>query len=221
MASPTYDPFDPVGSFFPQVPDDILKDFCRAIGVAYQESLQYCYDNNYPSEQIHDLLPQLRRLTADRNILHIAGRHSGIIVRSEWNAGKNCFHVRVHCHRVVLTFSSARYPGEFVREAIFREQYARSCQLQLFHPEYPPVVEGDLYGILLHGADRRRPGYPAFLQVAFPDPDLKTYLDEPIDLLRRFPDVKQLLSPNASAREEIRRPEMPKLRDIPKSEESS
>ena len=160
----------------------------RAICKGYQQADLYC-NLQYRDEEAHDARAIIRRAHVETNIREIVTRHQGISAKSRQNVAKNCHHVCVYSGRFFLTASCVYAPGEVVKEADYRNNYALSNQLHLFEKEPEIPKNGPIYGILLHGEDKERVGYPAFLQVAFLHPNGEQYIIEPIDLLQRFPDL--------------------------------
>jgi hypothetical protein len=88
----------------------------------------------------------------------------------------------------MITASKVDKPEELVRDAIFRQTYARSCQGMLFddmaEPEPPP--NAPLYAILIH-APSETLSIPWFAHIVFPSYDCRTYIDR-IKLEDMFPE---------------------------------
>ena len=197
-------PTDPIKFFHSQFPDIVLRSICRGIDSAHITAEAYFKDNAFTPEQRHDALPGLRRAHVERNTISVLGRYSNVKVTTLANTSGNAFHNRIACGRVFLTISAVTSPSEMVREAAFRQTYAFSQNLDLFTGRSEPTADSSLYGIVLHGpaarpateeawAEARKQGLrfdrPAFIQIAFPDQELRAYLTEPINLLARFPDL--------------------------------
>lgn len=181
-------PYHPKDLFMSEVPGELLSDISRATYAGYKESYEYC-QGNYDWHQAHDLLPQMRRITIERNILHVVERFPYAKAESLPNQLHNCYHVLIRCGHVKLTISAVKSPGEMVREATFRKQYARSQYLQLSllknnEEEFIPKLNNNLYGILLHKPNNKYPSFPEFMVIRFPDYTLTRYLDEFIDLTK-------------------------------------
>ncbi|MDZ4761790.1 MAG: hypothetical protein SGJ21_12040, partial [Alphaproteobacteria bacterium] len=121
--------------------------------------------------------------------LGVAQRFQFANARPQTNHAGNTFHVELIRGRVVLTASAVRRPQEMVREAIFRRTLARDPQRSFFDEDHPSVELPDdpLYGLVLYGPPSRRADqrFPGFVVVAFPDPQLRYYIDE-VDLLNKF-----------------------------------
>ena len=208
----TASPYDPSRLFHSEVDDDLLKTICRTLCKGYKDAYEHCHAN-FPKEQAHDLLPIYRRATVERNVAHVVTRFSDVEALPAPNSIGNCYHVRIHCGRVVLTISAVQTSREMVRDAVFRNQYARSAQKHLFDGDEPPAFDADLYGILLHGPDKRWPAYPAFLRVGFPNHTNTDYLQDPIDLKNKFPEIRNLATPDKGEQvEKIDTPSIPRIR---------
>jgi actin-related protein len=195
MTSQQQAPHDIATLFHNEVSDPLLKDMCRAICKACQQAHALC-NINFRDEEAHDVLPHLRRAFGESNIRDIATRHNGVSAESQQNVAKNCYHTRIHSGSVVLTVSYVSQRGEVVREAAFRNILAWTNQLHLFKKEQIPSKDTSLYSVLLYGNDRRWPEVPSFLQIAFLHPNGQEYLSDPIDLLKRFPDIRALITPD-------------------------
>ena len=206
MSSQPQSRYDLATLFHSEVPDALLKDLCRAICRGHQQAHAYC-SLHYRDEEAHDARAHICRAHVDTNIRDIVPRHEGVTAKSRQNVAKNCFHACVYCGRFFLTASSVSSPGEIVREAEFRNNYAFSNQFHLFEKELDPPKDGSIYGIILHGESKKHPGYPSFLQVAFLHPNGKEYIAQPIDLLRRFPDIRTLTRPDMEMDQEDIKPE--------------
>lgn len=206
MASHHQTPHDIATLFHSEVSDPLLKDMCRAVCKACQQSHALC-SINFRDEEAHDVLPHLRRAFGESNIRDIVARHNGVIAQPRQNVAKNCYHTCIHSGRVILTISCVSQPGEIVREAAFRNIYAWTNQLHLFQKEPTPPEDISLYSLLLYGNDKRWPEVPSFLQVAFLHPNGKEYIIEPIDLLRRFPDIRVLIKPDVDMDQEEIKPD--------------
>jgi len=209
-------PYDPVGLFDAEVTDAVLRSIGRAVLQGYQEAFRYCQEN-FSRGETHDVLPQLRRAAVERNVRSVLVRYAPRVkVAPRLNKTHNAWHNEIAAGRVVMTVNAVTNPGDMVRDAEFRCQYARDCQGNLFGTEgEEPAPDAPLFAVLLHGPEpkqrgavpgplvqsvgvdgepvtgvaRRRMDRPAFFQVAFPDKDLARYIGDPIDLLRRFPDL--------------------------------
>lgn len=197
-------PSDPIEFFHQQFPDGALRSICRAIIAGHEAAHAYFKDQGFSEPQKHDALASLRRAHIERNTISVLGRHPEVAVTTPKNSAGNAYHNRIDAGLVFVTVSAVTTPGELVRDAAFRQAYADPNALSLF--ESAPQIEpgARLYGIVLHGpaeqptnegarAHARNVGLrfdrPAFIQVAFPDPELKRYMTEPIDLLKRFPGL--------------------------------
>jgi len=119
----------------------------------------------------------------------------------------------ITCGRVIITQSCIVDPDEVPRAANFRTTYARNGQLELFDDIFETGPDDILYTILTHGVDvsSRRRSRPAFAKFQFPNEDCARYIDEGIDLFKRFPEIVNEYITNVSEevtpkRRRIRKP---------------
>jgi hypothetical protein len=88
--------------------------------------------------------------------------------------------------------------------------------LDLFRKEEPPPDGARLYSILLYGVDPVSPEFPAFVNIAFPSNDCRSYVYD-FSLFTRYRDlVSQLRSGTGNTVEDGA---WPKLREDIKAED--
>ena len=179
---------DAISMFDGEVPGEFLRDSLRCLKNCYKEAYQYC-KTRYPWEVAHDYRPKRRRAEFEREWPLIASRFSNMTWSYCPNAGKNCFHARIACGRVILTQSFVDPKVNTVRRAMFRDTYARPNYAYLFEGMGLPAPTPDspLYAILMHDAAGGDQSNLCLAEIIFPDPTGKIVAR--IDLAKRFPDV--------------------------------
>ena len=182
-------------TFWAAFPADFIEDLMRLLASEYRTAKIEC-DTFYPDEEAHDLCPHVRRAKIECRVRELASAFPGITATAEPNAAGTSYHTRVVSHGVTLVINHVAQPTDMVRRAEFRNTYARLAQGSLFEPDEPPPQDGMLFAILLHGASKRDPRRPDFVQVAFPDAECKHYIHR-IDLfaIPRFKSLANELWP--------------------------
>src|ERR1019366_295333 len=197
----SFSPYDPVGMFDAEVPTDVLRTFAVAIIKSYTDTEQYFKNAEFGSAERHDLLPHHRRALVENRVRFAGNRFPQVHVESRLNSANNAYHNVFDIGRVSLTVHMVSRPGDMVREATYRNDYAQDCQGNLFSVVTAPKGDGRLYGFVLHTPDsalldgnaaatRRVMNRPAALEIRFPDAACKKYLEGEIDLYDRFSDLR-------------------------------
>jgi hypothetical protein len=198
--------YDPAPFFIETFPETALRGMGQALIGAYRQADDYCQD--LPWAQRHDLRAHLRRALAEINIQNLMPHYNGVTVSSPPNNIKSAYHVLVRYQYIYLTMSFVDSPSKKPRQAVFRDQYALSSQLDLFIPSDPPPSDGALYGVIIHGPAKNYEAHPAFMYIVFPNKDWTDYVGGYIDLLYRFPELRSTSSDVV----DIKKPAPPKLR---------
>ena len=140
----------------------------------------------------HDALQIWRRALVEANLRNIAPRF-GATATAELNSTKNHSHTSIQAGRFILTESAVETPGQVVRKAEFRATYARYNQFSFFDDTSPPQEGAPIYCILLHGVSDD-PRVPLFVQIKFPGPDCRGYIEgNTIDLFAEFQEETAVL----------------------------
>ena len=206
-------PYAPVAHFDSVVPPDVLRAIGKCVLQAYPESWSSLQDQALPRGALHDTLPHARRALIERNLVRLPLRAIGLVAQETRNIADNAYHTLLQYRTVRLTVHSVGGPGEMVRDAHFRRQYARSSQIDAFEQALDIPPHAELYAFVLHIPARSNaaaPGRrwwerPAQLLVRFPDDACREYVGEAIDLYARFPDlVAQDVAEHAVAKPEPR-----------------
>lgn len=108
--------------------------------------------------------------------------------RYEQNTGS--YH-EITSGKVKLTQSCVASPNDVPREAKFRVTLATNGQHEMFRSADPPPEDAYLYSILTYGIDLKseKRSIPSFVRIQFPNADCTKYVDEGIDLFKRFPEI--------------------------------
>jgi hypothetical protein len=173
-------------------PEIFLEQTSGTLTHAYAAADRFARRFDWPEG--HDIRRLVQRVFFEGPWRALAQRH-GLAAEAKPNAGHNCFHTYVQAGPVSLTASFVDRPHTIVRRAVFREGYAATTQADLFRQDEPLPPLTSLYSILLHGADRREPGQPSFMVVRFPTADCKSYFEDRMDLLGRYPHAAASVDP--------------------------
>jgi hypothetical protein len=179
----------------------------RSIFENYAEASRYCW-RHFATPQAKDLSGTYRRAKIEEEWSGIATlfpRYVSVEVRPyENNTG---YYNEITCGAVIMTQSCIVDPDEVPRTARFRTTLARSAQLGLFDAIEDIDPDDQLYAILTHGVDvtSRRRSRPAFVKFQFPNRDCSRYVDDGIDMFKRFPDIVNEYITNVSAEVETKR----------------
>ena len=106
--------------------------------------------------------------------------------KDEYGHSHGCQHVRVTVGRFAFTACHVQSPGAFPKSSRSREQYSQinehAAQVKLFPVHSNPTKE-ELYGIIVHTERRNAKDKILSLAVGFPDPEFKSWIQEPIPLV--------------------------------------
>jgi hypothetical protein len=198
--------------FDDHVPRKLQNALLRSVFENYAEASRYCW-RNFTAPQAKDLSGTYRRARIEEEWSGIATlfpRDVTVEVRQyENNTG---YYNEITCGRVVITQSCIVDPNEVPRTALFRTTLARSGQLELFNAIEDTDADDLLYTILTHGVDvtSRRRSRPGFAKFQFPNRDCSKYVDDGIDLFKRFPDTVNEYITDVTAEVEPKRRRFPK-----------
>jgi hypothetical protein len=201
---------DPIRVFDESFPRDFQEDLVRMLRRLYRDSLSV--SRSLASEpHARDLHPQLRRAQIESKLGELAAMHPKLSFRVVKNRSNNS-HVVVEGEHIIMTESYSRSPRKFIRWAAYRAADSMNN-----YPLFRGAESGDelapgmkFNAILLHGYGPRADDTLGFALVRFPKPEAKTYLDDVINLLERFPETSA--PPAAHAMEVIPDTIEPKIR---------
>lgn len=175
-------------------PTHILEAMIKCIFNAYKVAYNECKQKFTP-EEAHDLLPFYRWVQLRMELRGLGGRFQELQTTAEPNGSS--FHIIINSDRLMLTVSSVDRPGGFPRPAIYRNDYANECQLNLFEPL---PKDSKVYAVLIHGPDKKDRSTPAFSEIVFPEKGFESYIHK-INLFSRF---DSLINPVDKAKPELR-----------------
>ena len=181
---------DPVLVFDESFPASAQDEFIRALRYLYRDSFGVS-SSLVREAHVRDLHPHLRRSQIESRMHELAGRHPDLGVRVERNRSGNT-HTVVESRHISLTIAHAKAPSKYIRRAAFRETDAMKN-----YPLFRAVIPSDALlpgikfsAILLHGHPPGKPDQLGFAVVRFPKPQSRGYLDDIVDLVSRFPDIR-------------------------------
>jgi hypothetical protein len=177
--------------FDAHVSERLQKALLRSIFENYAESSRYCW-RYFAAAQAKDLSGTHRRARIEDEWAGIAAFFPREVTVKVQTYENNTGHYNeITCGRVVITQSCVVDPNEVPRQAYFRTTLAQNGQLALFEAIEDTDPDDLLYAILTHGVDvtSRRRSRPGFARFQFPNQDCTKYVDEGIDLFRRFPEI--------------------------------
>jgi len=184
--------------FDANVPARLQYALTKSVLENYKEASRFCF-RHFAAPQAKDLSGFFRRAKIEDEMPGIAALFRDItddIQRYENNTG---FYHEITCGVVKLTQSCISDPNAVPRYAKFRATLAHNGQLPLFASTGNPTDTKYAYAILTHGVDLNsdKRSWPAFVKIQFPNETCTEYLDEGIDLLGRFADLKAQYVPSA------------------------
>ena len=182
---------------------DVSERFQRAVTKLtlenYRQASRFCY-RNFAEPQAKDLSGVFRRARIEEDFAGIPALFKSVTVSVRPYENNTGFYNELTCGAVKLTQSCISEPSDVPRFAKFRKTLAQNGQLGLFKAadEFDP--SRFLYAILTHGVDTNseRRSWPAFVRIQFPDETCTKYVDEGIDLLSRFPELRAEYVPTAT-----------------------
>lgn len=179
--------------FDEHVPLRLQKALLKSIFDNYKAASEHCYGTFQPP-QAKDLSGIYRRAKIEDEWAGVeAIFKNDVRVKVQPYENHTGFYNEITCGRVRITQSCTLSPNIVPRHAYFRETLASSGQLSLFVEESHEQTQGAsyLYAILTHGVDADSPkrSIPWFARIQFPNEDCTDYVDEGIDLFKRFPAI--------------------------------
>jgi hypothetical protein len=183
--------------FDENVPERLQRALLKLILENYKESSRYCY-RYFSAAQAKDLSGTHRRARIEEDLLGIEGLFPSAKVLPQLYENATGHYNEVTSGLVKMTQSCITEPDSVPRLAKFRSTLASNGQFSLTFEE--PETNADvpeeaseefLYGILTHVVDSEAPkrSWPAFVRVQFPNETCTKYVDDGIDLMKRFPDI--------------------------------
>jgi len=180
----------PNAEFFDRnVPIRLQKALLRSLFESYKETSRYCWRHFQPP-QAKDLSGTYRRAKIEDEWSGVAALVPDVVVGVRPYKNYTGSFNEITCGNVKITHSCVLSPDVVPRQAEFRATLASNGQLQMFSPNEPSTAIY-LYAILTHGVDSDSPkrSRPAFALFQFPNEACTAYVDEGINLFRRFPDL--------------------------------
>lgn len=202
-------------------PKGFYQDAVRCLFQSYRTAKDESDKYELPEFRVE--WPSRRRSEIESNFRTLANRYPAVAAEALPNSNGSAHHTRLSSNNVFLTISSVRTPGNIVRPAGFRQEYAVSNQFELFTPATPPPPEDHyLYAVLLHGPDRRLNGRkyaerPGFAHLAVPDKDCERYVAR-LNLFAAYPALIEEL---CGSEEQIPEPKVGTLRSRKKKSDDS
>ncbi|MCI0347942.1 MAG: hypothetical protein L0Z53_00820 [Acidobacteriales bacterium] len=184
--------------FNENVPARLQYALTKSILENYKQASRYCF-RHFASPQAKDLSGVFRRAKIEDEMPGIAALFRSITAAVQQFENNTGFYYELTCGVVKLTQSCISDPNLVPRYAKFRSTLAQNGQLPLFTATGDPSDARYLYAILTHGVDinSEKRSWPAFVKIQFPNETCSDYVDEGIDLLERFSDLKAQYVPSA------------------------
>ncbi len=171
----------------------LQRGLLRAVLENYKAASSHCYSNFQPP-QAKDLSGDYRRAKIEDEWAGIAAIFEDIKVNVRQYENNTGSYNEITCGQVKITQSCTLSANFVPRFALFRETLASNGQRDLFEGDEPQDCEGEerfLYAIFTHGVDVSSPkrSRPYFAKVQFPNENCTSYVDEGLDLFKRFPEL--------------------------------
>lgn len=173
------------------MPSAYLRDCLTGLFEDYLSSAEFCSDRFERTEAVN-VLPFFRRGMIEGRLRENAVRHASITSSCSSDESGFWYHTVITAGDCIMTQATARSPDELVRSSYARLAYAEPDNQQYLDPSFRPVTparDGFVYGILIHGRERKEKFFPAFGQIVFPNRKLEGYSPRRIDLFAEFPEV--------------------------------
>jgi hypothetical protein len=172
------------------VPLRLQRALLKSVFENYKEASRHCYRTFQPA-QAKDLSGSYRRAKIEDEWSGIAALFPDVQVTICPYENLTGSYNELTCGQVKITQSCITSPDVVPRYAVFRKTLAENGQLDLFEYNDVDSERTFLYGILTHGVDSKsaRRSRPAFARVQFPNQDCTEYVDDGIDLFKRFPEI--------------------------------
>jgi hypothetical protein len=187
-----------INAFDRAVPARLLYSLTKSILENYKQSSVFCF-RHFAAPQAKDLSGVYRRAKIEEEMAGVAALFRTITVSVQAYENNTGFYNEVTCGAVKLTQSCISDPNIVPRFAKFRATLAQNGQYTLFNRVGDADDTQYLYAILTHGVDSNseKRSWPGFVKIQFPNESCKEYMDEGIDLLARFPDLRAQYIPSA------------------------
>jgi hypothetical protein len=180
------------------VPNRLQYSLTKSVLENYRQSSRFVF-RNFAPPQAKDLSGVFRRAKIEEEMAGIAGLFRAVMISIQLYENNTGFYNELTCGVVKLTQSCISNPDIVPRYAKFRRTLAQNGQYPLFVPDGEQNDAEYLYAILTHGVDSNseKRSWPAFIKIQFPNETCSKYVDEGIDLLARFPQLKAEYIPSA------------------------
>jgi hypothetical protein len=174
-----------------------------------KQASRFCW-RNFAAPQAKDLSGNYRRAKIEDEFPGVAGlfKNEGVTCSIQQYENNTGFYNELTSGCVRLTESCITDSDLVPRMAKFRATLARDGQQSFAWAEdAEPSGSEFLYAILTYGIDINSPkrSWPAFINIQFPNEDFTRYINDGIDLFRRFPDLVAEYIPKPSFGGQIKR----------------
>ncbi len=188
------------------VPRRLQYSLTKSVLENCRQSSRYCY-RELAAAQARDLSGYLCRAKIEDEMVGIAALFPMLRVTIKNYQNNTGSYNEITCGVAKLTQSRILNPNDVPRSASFRATLAANGQYSLFGSEPELASAQYLYSILTHVIDvnSEKRSWPAFIKIQFPNATCTEYLDEGIDLLARFPDLRAEYLPSATVLTQLRR----------------
>ncbi len=188
------------------VPRRLQYSLTKSVLENYRQSSRYCFRYLAPA-QARDLNGHFCRAKIEDEMVGIAALFPMVRVTIKSYENNTGSYNEITSGIVKLTQSRILNPNDVPRHAGFRATLAANGQYSLFAPESGSASAQYLYAILTHVIDvnSERRSWPAFIRIQFPNATCTEYVDDGIDLLARFPDLRAEYLPSATVLSQLRR----------------
>ncbi len=188
------------------VPRRLQYSLTKSVLENYRQSSRYC-SRYFAPAQARDLSGHFCRAKIEDEMVGIAALFPMVSVTIKSYENNTGSYNEITCGIVKLTQSRILNPNDVPRNASFRATLAANGQYSLFGSESDSASAQYLYSILTHVVDvnSEKRSWPAFIKIQFPNATCTGYVDDGIDLLARFPDLRAEYLPSATALNQLRR----------------
>lgn len=193
-------------TFDNSIPRRLQYSLAKSVLENYAQSSRYVY-RNFSGPQAKDLSGHFCRAKIEEEMAGIAAlfRRDVRLQVQTYENNTGCYN-EIACGLVKLTQSRVVGINDVPRLAKFRKTLAENGQYEMFVSADDSEEDAYLYAILTHAVDpnSERRSWPAFIKIQFPNKTCTEYVDEGIDLLSRFPELRAEYIPTAEQLRQIK-----------------
>jgi hypothetical protein len=199
-------PMSNASVFDSQVAARLQYSFTKAVLENYREGSRWCF-RNFSPPQAKDLVGYYSRAKIEEELPGIVALFPRATISTHRYENNTGHYNEITCGCVKLTQSRIVNRSEVPRHAKFRATLAQNGQQELFEITAKLSEPPYLYAMLTHGVDdnSEKRSWPAFIKIQFPDKSCSRFLDEGIDLLARFPELRAAYIPTADRIQQMKR----------------